>query len=189
MNNEKQNIENELNEISPFLKNILQRDEMNVPDGYFEELEKNILQKTVESNKKEKIILFKSWYAYAVSAVAILAITFFGIRLLKPETVKMGSFEEQIASLSDAEIETMIAENITEIETDLLFETEYITNEVVEDKFLEDVRQPIIKNELTDEKINSGIPAEKIDALFEQLDDETINDLLNDESLFEDLGL
>lgn len=188
MRNEKQHIENELQEISPLVKNGLQKHVTKVPEEYFSELERNILSKTIHK-KNTKVLTLRKQIFYIVSAAAILSIIFFGVRILQKDGIQTLSFESQLAQLSDTELETYISENVQEIETNLLFETAYISDEALDEKFTQDVKTPIIQKEI--QKNEGAMPAGNTESenIFEEIDDATLNELLNDESLFEDLGL
>ncbi|MFN0276437.1 MAG: hypothetical protein ACKVPJ_11860 [Chitinophagales bacterium] len=185
MNNEKQHIEKELQEVSPLVKNALQNLHQQVPEGYFDKLEKEIFEKTI-GRKNTKVISLRSWLLYATSAVAVFSLVFFGVRWMQEKPPVMVSFEVQIAQLSSQELETFILENIKEIETDMLFETEYVSTEVLDEKYQDEVTEPLLQSEIEE---NPETEEESSENIFEDIDDATLHELLNDESLFEDIGL
>lgn len=188
MQNEKQHIENELQEISPLVKTILQKHVTEVPEEYFSELERNILSKTIHK-KYTKALTLRRQILYIVSAAAIFSIIFFGVRILQKDGTQTLSFESQLAQLSDTELETYISENVQEIETDMLFETAYISDEALDEKFTQDVKTPIMQKEIQEKENAKPASETESENIFEEIDDATLNELLDDESLFEDLGL
>ena len=72
-----------------------------------------------------------------------------------------------------------------DIDTELLFETDFISDASVIEKISEDVNEQIMHETSSPQKNENLLDEE----LLKQLDDQTIQDYLNDAALFEDLGI
>ncbi len=199
--NEKQNIKRELEELNSILKDMTEKEGLNFPVGYFEQLEADILDKTIYAGKEikeDKKIIRISWLKYVSGIAAVFVLVFIGIKLFgdKDESLEMqlakmdnkeinNFIDEQIASISSEELQNYLIQNVEDIETELLFETEFISDASVTEKMSEDLNEQILHETLSPETKNNLLDEE----LLKQLDDQTIQDYLNDAALFEDLGI
>jgi hypothetical protein len=189
MEENKPDIEQELYTISPLLQEKLPTMDMPVPEGYFQQLEQDILKKTVYAPKR-KIVTLRTAFIVVSSAAAIVAIVLFAPMLWQRNSTIPPSFDEQIALISAAELEAYINAHIHEIETDLLFASDYVPAEAVDAQYAETVNAEMLHQETeTTSATSLSQESNASEQFFEQLDDETLQDLLQDESLFEDLGL
>ena len=201
MNNEKQNIKRELEELDSILMDMQVDEGLNFPVGYFEKLEEDILNKTIYEEKgikNDKKIIRLTWLKYVSGIAAVFVLVFVGVKIfsnkndsLEMQLAKMDNKEidnfidEQLASISEEELHNYLIQNVENIETELLFETDFISDasatekisEEVNEQIMQEISSPNTKNNLLDEE------------LLKQLDDQTIQDYLNDAALFEDFGL
>lgn len=191
-------IRKELEEAGSFLSPATKKD-LEIPAGYFEQLEKEILAKTISTeNKKAKVVRMR-WVRYAISVAAAAAVVFMGINFINdqkqsPEIqfAKMSDAEleayldKQIASLTADDLHNYIKNNINDIEAVLFAETELIDNESLNNQLNAEINLQI----LSDEDLNKETEEPLLDKeLLDQIDDETIEQLLNDESMFDDFAL
>ncbi len=178
------------------------RHSMQVPEGYFEDLERNILQKTIYSGTavpEAKIIRIK-WTRILLAVAAISAVAYFGLHFLltndqRPLEIRLAEMsgaeidnfmEEQLAGLSYDDLHNYIADNITQIQTEMLFTTDFIDDASALDKITEDVHDQILHPEVEQETINGSLLDEE---LLKQIDDQELQDYLNDATLFDDFAL
>ena len=83
-----------------------------VPENYFEDLEKNILSKTVEASSGATIVkLMKPWLAVAAS-IALIAVIFFGWHDLSPQGTVATNTTDQNDYLAEVEDELFTALDI-----------------------------------------------------------------------------
>ncbi len=199
--NENQNIKDELQELKSSLKDMPNDEGLNFPIGYFEQLESDILDKTIYAEreiKKDKRIIHLTWLKYVSGIAAVFVLVFIGFKLfgdktdsLEMQLAKMDKTEidnfidEQIASISSEELQNYLLQNVEDIETELLFETDFISDASAAEKISEDVNEQIMQETSSSQKNENLLDEE----LLKQLDDQTIQDYLNDAALFEDLGL
>ncbi|MEZ5014447.1 MAG: hypothetical protein R2794_09160 [Chitinophagales bacterium] len=135
----------------------LERDTMSVPASYFAALETGLLQRVAEERKgKDKVIrmrVIRTVFAIA----AVFSLVFAGTRLLRSSTTADANV--QLAALSDAELDAVIDErlaalsfddmhtyltdNIYDLETAALFSTDYIDDEMIDEKMQSDVKEHI----------------------------------------------
>lgn len=141
----KDDIRDELNEISPFLANRKESGEgFQVPKNYFSSLPDEVMQKVqTEASPIEEArptwldgladflqSIFQPRYALAYASVAVLMVA--GVYLWKNESHTIGSSplaEVEIADLSDETIENYLSENIETISTDM-FEAYFADGEI-----------------------------------------------------------
>jgi len=201
MNTEKQNIKNELGELNSILKDMREEEGKNFPIGYFEQLEEDILNKTINAENGtvgDKKIIRLTWLKYVSGIAAVFILVFIGFKIfgdknesLEIQLAKMDNTEidnfiiDQIASISSEEIQNYLIQNVEDIETELLFQTDFISDASVTEKISEDVNEQIMQKSSSPNKNDNLLDEE----LLKQLDDQTMQDYLNDAALFEDLGL
>jgi len=201
MNTEKQNIKNELGELNSILKDMREEEGKNFPIGYFEQLEEDILNKTINAENGtvgDKKIIRLAWLKYVSGIAAVFILVFIGFKIfgdknesLEIQLAKMDNTEinnfiiDQIASISSEEIQNYLIQNVEDIETELLFQTDFISDASVTEKISEDVNEQIMQKSSSPNKNDNLLDEE----LLKQLDDQTMQDYLNDAALFEDLGL
>jgi len=201
MNTEKQNIKNELGELNSILKDMREEEGKNFPIGYFEQLEENILNKTINAENEtmgDKKIIRLTWLKYVSGIAAVFVLVFIGFKILgdkneslemqlaKMDNTEINNFiNDQIASISSEEIQNYLIQNVEDIETELLFQTDFISDASVTEKISEDVNEQIMQKSSSPNKNDNLLDEE----LLKQLDDQTMQDYLNDAALFEDLGL
>lgn len=188
MSKMKKEIEQELQEISPFVNNFLQQQKSEVPDNYFEELEQNLLAKTVLKNQTRKNTVIKKWSVISLSAAAAIAFIFFGLNYFNHEEMQMKSFDEQLAALSYDDISSIIENNIEEFDTKLFFETEFVDTKTVHTSMSTTLHQQIMNSnpailEQPKEEINLD------EEILNTIEDSSIKEYLLDESLMNDFGL
>lgn len=200
--NEKENIKEEMGSLSNMLNEHMNEDLMQVPEGYFEQLENDILQKTIYAPRKKGGIVRMNAFKYAAAVAATLAVVFFGIKWMG-NNEKQG-LEVQLANMSDKEIDQYIedqlallsyddlhgyiADNISDIETEMLFTTNFIDDDAAEEKITGDVHQQVIQSaEIKSVNVSDGSLLDE--ELLKQLDDQTLQDYLNDETIFDDFAL
>lgn len=191
-------IKNELEELRSILSKT-DRTDPEIPTGYFDQLEKEILNKTVEAQIEKPKIIYFTWIKYAASIAAIFALVFFGMKLFNEredqsfemQFAKMSSAEldnyltKQIASISADDWNKYISNNINEIEAGLFAETELIDEETLNSRINSEVNLQI----LSDRDLNNQNEPLLDKELLDQIDEETIEQLLNDESLYDDFAL
>ena len=201
MKNEKQNIKRELEELNSILKDMPDDGGLNFPIGYFEELENDILNKTIYAEKdinNNKKIIRLTWLKYVSGIAAVFVLVFIGVKIfgnkndgLEMQLANMNNTEidnfinKQIASISSEELQNYLIQNVEDIDTELLFETDFISDATVTEKMSEDVNEQIMQETSSPQKNENLLDEE----LLKQLDDQTIQDYLNDAALFEDLGI
>lgn len=192
-------IQNELNELGSFLSKA-RKEDPEIPAGYFEQLENEILEKTIFGKQEKSRIIRITRIKYAASIAAVFAIVFIGIRFyharndqsLAMQFAKMSDAEldtyltNQIASISADDLHTYITNNINEIEAGLFAETELIDNETMNSRLNSEVNLQILSDEDLNNENNTPLLDQK---LLDQIDEETIEQLLNDESMFDDFAL
>ncbi len=205
MNNEKENIKKELNEIESNLK-LPDDNSLNVPEGYFELLEKDILDKTIYADAeidqhsighKTKVLQMK--WVKIVSGAAAMIILSTVIKLLvenKTETIEiqlanMSNLElnqyidNKIASITSEELHSFLTEYVEEFDAELLFETNFITDASAGQKITEDINEQIMNSNEATETNKSLLDQE----LLKQIDEQTIQNYINEEALYNDFGL
>ncbi len=201
MSNEREHINKELNELESMLHLPANEEGLNVPIAYFETLENEILNKTVYAEKEVsnavKLRAIPLWkYISGIAATGL--ILYFGLQMfaspkesLEMQLAKMNTSEldnfisQQIAAISESELHNYLLDNVNDIETVLLFETEFISDATLEQKTTAEVNAQVLSAEK-----NSIIKVNLLDEnLLDQLDDETLQDYLNNAALFDDLGL
>lgn len=186
MAEERKHIEEELKKISPSLHDILSKAKLHIPENYFAELESNILSETIHSRNKKTA--FSPWYILAVAAV--LTCVFFGIKLSGVKCISPQGFDEQIAALSADEINAIIENNIADFDAQLLLESGYIEQELVNDRMHAELQSQLPKEKLSTDAVKEKHEEINLDeAILKQLDDSALQDMLLDESLIDDLGL
>lgn len=186
MAEERKHIEGEMEKISPSLHGILSKSELHIPENYFAELEANILSETIHGRNKKTA--FSPWYILA--AAAIFTCVFFGIRLSGVKSISPPGFEEQIAALSADEINAIIEYHIADFDTQLLLESGYIEQELVNDKMHAELQSQLPKEKLSTDAVKEKHEEIDLDEnILDQLDDSALQDMLLDESLINDLGL
>ncbi len=201
MKNEKLNIKHELQELNSILKDMPENEGLNFPIGYFEQLENDILNKTIyaekDTNNNKKIIRL-SWLKYVSGIAAVFVLVFIGVKIFgdKNDSLEMqlanmdnreidNFIDQQLASISEEELHKYLIQNVENIETQLLFETDFISDATVTEKMTEDLNEQIMHEPSSPNTKNNLLDEE----LLKQLDDQTIQDYLNDAALFEDFGL
>lgn len=191
-------IKNELEELRSILSKT-DRTDPEIPLGYFEQLEQEILNKTIGARSEKTKIVYFTWIKYAASIAAIFALVFFGMKLFNQredqsfemQFAKMSSAEldnyltKQIASISADDWNKYISNNINEIEAGLFAETELIDEETLNSRVNSEVNLQI----LSDRDLNNQNEPLLDKELLDQIDEETIEQLLNDESMYDDFAL
>lgn len=200
--NEKENINQEMGSLSDLLNEHMHEDLLQVPEGYFEQLENEILQKTIYALPKKGRLIRMNAFKYAAAVAAVLMVVFFGIKwlgnnsrpTLEVQLANMSDQEidqyidEQLALLSYEDLHSYIAENISDIETEMLFTTNFIDDATAEEKITGDVHEQVIQSsEIKSVKVSDGSLLDE--ELLKQLDDQTLQDYLNDETIFDDFAL
>lgn len=191
-------IKNELEELRSILSKT-DRSDPEIPLGYFDQLEKEILNKTVSARSEKTKIIYFTWIKYAASIAAIFALVFFGMKLFNQREDQ--SFEMQFAKMSSAELDNYltkqmasisaddwnkyISNNINEIEAGLFAETELIDEETLNNRINSEVNLQI----LSDRDLNNQNEPLLDKELLDQIDEEIIEQLLNDESMYDDFAL
>lgn len=189
---------NELEELRSILSKT-DRSDPEIPVGYFDQLEKEILNKTVSARSEKTKIIYFTWIKYAASIAAIFALVFFGMKLFNQREDQ--SFEMQFAKMSSAELDNYltkqmasisaddwnkyISNNINEIEAGLFAETELIDEETLNNRINSEVNLQI----LSDRDLNNQNEPLLDKELLDQIDEEIIEQLLNDESMYDDFAL
>ena len=191
-------IKNELEELRSILSKT-DRSDPEIPLGYFDQLEKEILNKTVSARSEKTKIIYFTWIKYAASIAAIFALVFFGMKLFNQredqsfemQFAKMSSEEldnyltKQMASISADDWNKYISNNINEIEAGLFAETELIDEETLNNRINSEVNLQI----LSDRDLNNQNEPLLDKELLDQIDEEIIEQLLNDESMYDDFAL
>ncbi|MFI5171333.1 MAG: hypothetical protein ACHQFW_03030 [Chitinophagales bacterium] len=203
MNTEKENIKKELKNIGSKLL-LTEKDGLDIPAGYFDELEKDILNNTIFAEEKRGDIKKGSkkkntaivWLKY-VSGIAAAVIIILGIRnytnkgseslaiqLSKMSDAEIDIFiEDQIASISIDDLNKYLSQNVDEFDTELLFETDFISDASLQKKITKEVNDQILPESTTENK--ASLLDEK---LLNELDEQTLQDFINDETLYDDIG-
>ncbi len=202
MKETRENIRKELKEAGSKLGDLSDPDMLIVPEGYFDQLESDILRATIfqsstQVNNKGKVVRL-IWIKYAATIAAVFVLVFFGLKLINQKNE--ASIEMQLAGMSDQELELYMTEqvatitaedlhqyitqHIDEIDAGLFAETELISDELTQMHFIDESDNETISD------VNETNNQQLLDKeLLDQLDDKTIEQLLNDETMFDDFCL
>jgi len=205
MKDTRQDIIDELNEMDSVLGR-LEKQEPPVPEGYFEQTEQEILRKTIFAGKD---VMLKRPHntrvrrlVYATSIAAVFALVFFGMKFFNKENEQpvelifaaMNNEEldiylnNQMAVLTADDLQQYITSNIHDIETDLLAEAELIDEKTADAQIMHDVNLKILTDD--ENMIEHAADEQLIDEdLMKQINEKDIEELLNEESLFDDFAL
>jgi hypothetical protein len=151
------NIKDELNEFAPDLLRMDKQESYQVPPRYFDRLGDEVLQRIKAEEAQAKQQVSSSWWESLVSALqnllqpklaiglAAIALLFIGIQQFMPGSENAEEVSA-FASLTDAEFENYLAENIADFEDELLeglvSELDYIP-ETIGDEELDNYFQDI----------------------------------------------
>jgi len=169
---EKNKIEEELNELSPFLSKFKKENSFQVPPNYFEQMQREVLAKTkqLEEGKQasnswfEHLIdqfnqLLQPKFALALTGVAALAIFVF-FRLSPNETPLQ---ELNLAEISSEAMQNYLADNLDKIDDEMLLE---MSDDLSENYFAPTMDYPEEEVEMI------------LDDLINDIDDKALEDLL-----------
>lgn len=195
MQTEREHIHNELREAGSKLGDLLQRDTMRTPEGYFESLEAAILAKTVEKDQKGGPRFRILNYVSAAAAMVLLAIGLWWttgrdaaqplhMQLAAMNDAELDAFmDEQLAMISYEELYLYLENDVQSIETNDLFSTELMDETSAGEKMQADLQEQVF----TDAPAVSEALLEPHE--LETIETEELQEYINNELLFEDLGL
>lgn len=198
MEQEQKNTLQELEEAGSDLPQMLQRNTMRVPEGYFDTLEAAIIAQTTAARapEVEKGRSLRMWMMLAAASVIVVL----GIALLlqqKPEESLAMQFagmsdqeldayiNEQIASISTEEIYQYLSEEIHTIEASDIMTTQLMDGTDASDHFQESMHEqvyPVGENGLSE-------PALLDEDMMDEIDDALLQEYLNNAAIFEDMAL
>ncbi|HNM30535.1 MAG TPA: hypothetical protein PKN40_12260 [Chitinophagales bacterium] len=199
METEQKNTLQELEDAGSTLPELLRRNTMRVPEGYFEGLEDRLINQVIaaEAPKSQTGKSLRMWmYISAAASVLIVA----GIVFLQRNTAnhslemqfaKMSDAEldnyinEQIASLSSDDIYNYLSEEIHSIEASDILSTELVGATDADEHFQEAMHEQVYPST---ENGTQG-PAILDEELLEDIDDVLLQEYLNNAAIFEDMAL
>lgn len=196
MTTERDHIDRELKEEGSTLPELLRRDTMRVPDGYFEDLEGAILDQTVNRQSKRTRVIFMR--RITIAAAAAVVILFIGIKLFRTEPVTsdlplaLAAMEEaeletyiqtQVDAISYEEIYTYLTNNVQSIEPADLFTSEFVDAGEVSTTMHEELHEQVFTEVSPDDETILE------DRIMDDIDASTIQEFLNNEALFDDWAL
>ena len=122
MHKKPSDISEELEKLAPGLSSLLEDSARSVPEGYFPRLEATIQQR-VRNGKVRSIRTYLYW-----AAAAILLVTVGTVFILNSRELTAPSFEKQLAALNEAELLTIIENEIDDLSAE-----ELVLNGLVDD--------------------------------------------------------
>ncbi len=142
----KKEIENELENLSPFLAEMKKKDSFKVPDNYFAELSANVWEEV----KKEKVqteatpvSTSPSWLEQMMQSIAVIfqprmALSLASVAVLMVAGIFWMNNQMEVQTIANAEEPTIeeaanyLAENIDDFDTDLLMQIELEESDLVD---------------------------------------------------------
>lgn len=199
MEQEQKNTLQELEDAESTLPELLRRNTMRVPEGYFEGLEDRLFNQVIaaEAPKSQTGKSLRMWmYISAAASVLIVAGIVFLQRnaanhSLEMQFAKMSDAEldnyinEQIASLSSDDIYNYLSEEIHSIEASDILSTELVGATDADEHFQEAMHEQVYPST---ENGTQG-PAILDEELMEGIDDVLLQEYLNNAAIFEDMAL
>lgn len=194
----KKEIEDELNEMSPFLANLKKdkKEGFSMPANYFDRFEDRLMQRietetalepksTHQTDNRSVWTFFrglltpKMQYAMGLSMVIIAVVIAFPFFNPTP-TIPVESSSGLLAQLSQEEAKTYVVEHVDD------FSTEELTATVAQERLNE--LQKTVEEVVEEVEKEPVIPVEndRLDEALEQIDEDALNDL-SEEMLEEDL--
>jgi hypothetical protein len=198
MEQEQKNTLQELEDAGSNLPEVLQRNTMRVPDGYFDTLEESIMAATIATKAPEvqKGRSLRIWPMLAAASVIVVVGA-----IIWQRNNAMVSPEMQFAQMSDAELDTYIDEQIASLSSDEIYN--YLSEEI---HAIE--ASDILNSDLMDATdaaahfqesmheqvypINEGGQTEPTlldEELWKDVDDALLQEYLNNAAIFDDMAL
>lgn len=191
MQPKKPNIDTELRELNAHFLREVDADRLQVPEGYFEALEAQLLE--IGQTRSPRMVRMR-WLSFAAAATLIVVVGVF-ILLRHPQEqplhialTQMSDREldewytEQINSISYDDLYAYLEQGVGGIETQDLFETAFADSASIAEQLYSQI----------DEQVQAGVDAEeKIleDHYIETVGEEAIQEYLNEAFILEDIGL
>ena len=169
---EKDKIKDELNELSPFLSNLKKKNSFQVPPNYFEQMQREVLTKAKQLEEKKPAP--SSWISqlmdqlsqllqpkFALALTGVAALVIFILFRLSPNEMTLQ--ELNLADISSEEMQDYLADNLEDIDDDMLLE---MSDELSETYFTPTMDYP-------EEDVDMIL-----DDLINDIDDKALEDLL-----------
>lgn len=192
--------------INDKLNKQLKEQQLLVPEGYFEQLEQDILKATtgvkqIEITAHKQPTLIKRLIIVTAVAASI-ALVYIGINLFsKDKITRLGVqfaemtdaeinnyMDEQIASLSYDDLYSYLNTNVDDLSTDVLFASTYSDAGQIDESITGELHEQVLDQDVMNSIIDQS-PIMLDETIMDSIDNELLQEYFNDATLFENLGL
>lgn len=192
--------------INDKLDKQLKEQQLLVPEGYFEQLEQDILKSTtgvkqIEITAHKQPTLIKRLIIVTAVAASI-ALVYIGINLFsKDKITRLGVqfaemtdaeinnyMDEQIASLSYDDLYSYLNTNVDDLSTDVLFASTYSDAGQIDESITGELHEQVLDQDVMNSIIDQS-PIMLDETIMDSIDNELLQEYFNDATLFENLGL
>lgn len=192
--------------INDKLNKQLKEQQLLVPEGYFEQLEQDILKATtgvkqIEITAHKQPTLIKRLIIVTAVAASI-ALVYIGINLFsKDKITRLGVqfaemtdaeinnyMDEQIASLSYDDLYSYLNTNVDDLSTAVLFASTYSDAGQIDESITGELHEQVLDQDVMNSIIDQS-PIMLDETIMDSIDNELLQEYFNDATLFENLGL